>query len=40
MGYIEVFRLNNEGAGWIDFSDLTPDEKLNLEIALFQEGAI
>jgi hypothetical protein len=40
MGYIEIFRLNEEGAGWVDLSDATPKELLDLEIGLFQEGAI
>ena len=40
MGYIEIFRLDDEGAGWVDLSEATPDELLNLEIGLFQEGAL
>jgi len=40
MGYIEIFRMNEDGAGWVDLSDATPEEKLNIEIGLFQEGAI
>jgi hypothetical protein len=40
MGYIEIFRLNEEGAGWVDLSDATPKELLDIEIGLFQEGAI
>ena len=40
MGYIEIFRLDEEGAGWVDLSDATPKELLNIEIGLFQEGAI
>lgn len=40
MGYIEIFRMNENGAGWIDLSEATPDELLNLEIGLFQEGAL
>jgi len=34
MGYIEIFRLNDEGAGWVDLSEATPSELLNLEIGL------
>jgi len=26
MGYIEIFRLNDEGAGWVDLSEATPSE--------------
>jgi hypothetical protein len=40
MGYIEIFRIDNEGAGWIDLSQATDKELLDLEIGLFQEGAI
>jgi hypothetical protein len=40
MGYIEIFRLDEQGAGWVDLSEATPQEKLDLEIALFQEGAL
>ncbi len=40
MGYVEIFRLDNEGAGWVDLSEATPQELLDLEIGLFQEGAL
>jgi hypothetical protein len=40
MGYIEIFRLDEQGAGWVDLSDATPKEFLDIEIGLFQEGAI
>ena len=40
MGYIEIFRLDDEGAGWVDLSEATPDELLDLEIGLFNEGAL
>ena len=40
MGYIEVFHMNSEGAGWVDLSEATPTELLDLEIGLFQEGAL
>ena len=40
MGYIEIFRLDEQGAGWVDLSEATPEEMLNLEIGLFQEGAL
>jgi hypothetical protein len=40
MGHIEFFRLDDEGAGWVDLEDATPEELLNLEIGLFQEGAL
>jgi len=39
MGYIEIFRMNDEGAGWVDLSEATAEEKLDLEIGLFNEGA-
>ena len=40
MGYIEIFRIDSEGAGWVDLSEATPQEMLDLEIGLFQEGAL
>ena len=40
MGYVEIFRRDDEGAGWVDLSEATPTELLDLEIGLFQEGAI
>jgi hypothetical protein len=40
MGYIEIFRLDEKGAGWVDLSEATSDELLTLELGLFQEGAL
>jgi hypothetical protein len=40
MGFIEIFRIDETGAGWVDLSEATPDEMLTLEIGLFQEGAL
>jgi hypothetical protein len=40
MGYIEIFRMNEDGAGWVDLSEATPAEMLDLEIGLFQEGVL
>ena len=40
MGYIEIFRIDSKGAGWVDLSEATSDEMLSLEIGLFQEGAL
>ncbi len=34
MGHIEIFRINENGAGWVDFSEATSDEKLNVELGL------
>jgi hypothetical protein len=39
MGYIEFFRIDEEGAGWVDLEEATPDELLNIEIGLLNEGA-
>ena len=39
MGYIEIFRIDEEGAGWVDLSDATPSELLDLEIGLELEGS-
>ena len=40
MGYIEIFRMNENGAGWVDLSEATSDEMLNLELGLLNEGAL
>ena len=39
MGYIEIFRLDEEGAGWVDLSEATPEELFQIEIGLLNEGA-
>ena len=38
MGYVEIFRLDDEGAGWVDLSEATP-ELFNIELGLLEEGA-
>ena len=40
MGFIEFARIDNNGVEWVDLSNATPSELLDLEIGLFQEGAI
>ena len=40
MGFIEFARIDNEGVEWIGLESATPAELLDLEIGLFQEGAI
>jgi hypothetical protein len=40
MGYIEIFRIDNEGAGWVDLESATPDELFNIELGLLNEGAL
>jgi len=40
MGYVEIFRIDNDGAGWVDLSNATPDELFNLEVGLLNEGAL
>lgn len=32
--------MNDEGAGWVDLSEATPDELFSLELGLLNEGAI
>jgi hypothetical protein len=34
MANLEIFRINENGAGWVDFSEATSDEKLNVELGL------
>jgi len=38
MGYIEIFRMDEEGAGWVDLSEATPDELFNIALGLLNEG--
>lgn len=40
MGYIEFARIDENGVEWVDLSNATPAELLEIEIGLFQEGAI
>lgn len=40
MGFIEFARIDETGVEWVDLSKATPDELLDIEIALFQEGAL
>ena len=40
MGFVEFARMNNDGVEWVDLSNATPAELLDLEIGLFQEGAL
>lgn len=40
MGYIEFFKMDEEGAGWVSFEELSDEKKLEIEIELFQEGAL
>ena len=40
MGYVEIFRLDEQGAVWVDLSEATPSELLDIELSLFQEGAL
>lgn len=34
MGYIEVFEMNSEGAGWVSLENASANTKLDLELAL------
>jgi hypothetical protein len=40
MGYIEFARIDNDGVEWVGLESATPAELLDLEIGLFQEGAL
>lgn len=40
MGYCEVFIIDENGAGWVDLADAPSQVKLDIEIGLFQEGAL
>jgi hypothetical protein len=38
-GIIREFRIDENGAGWVDLSEATPDEMFNIELGLLNEGA-
>ena len=40
MGFIEFFKVDEEGAGWVSFEELSDEKKIDIEIELFQEGAL
>ena len=40
MGHVEIFRMNEQGAGWVDLSEATTAELLDLELGLLHEGAL
>jgi hypothetical protein len=40
MGYIEFARIDNDGVEWVGLESATPAELLDIEIGLFQEGAL
>lgn len=40
MGYIKNFVMDNQGAGWKTFDELTENEKLDLELALLDSSSV
>ena len=40
MGSLEFFKIDENGAGWVSFEELDTETKLDIEIELFQEGAL
>ena len=34
MSKLEIFRINENGAGWVDFSTATASEKLDVELGI------
>ena len=34
MANLEIFRIDQNGAGWVDFSDATSSEKLDVELGI------
>lgn len=40
MGSLEFFKIDENGAGWVSYDELDKETKLDIEIALFQEGAL
>ena len=37
---IEMFRINSDGAGWVDFSELTSSELLDIELAIVTKAEV
>lgn len=40
MGYIEFAKIDETGVEWVSWDQLDNSTKLDIEIALFQEGAL
>lgn len=40
MGFIEFAKIDKDGVEWVSFNELSDETKLDIEIALFQEGAL
>jgi hypothetical protein len=40
MGYIKNFIMDNEGAGWKSFDELSDAEKLELDLAIRDEDVV
>ena len=38
MGYIEIFEMNNEGAGWVSLDNANASTKIDLEWALMNNA--
>ena len=34
MGYVEIFEMNSNGAGWVSLENASSDTKLDLELAI------
>lgn len=34
MANLEIFRIDENGAGWVDFSEATKDEKMSVELGI------
>ena len=34
MSKLEIFRIDENGAGWVDFSNATSDEKMSVELGI------
>ena len=38
MGSLEIFRINENGAGWVSLENATTSEKLDLELAILTKA--
>ena len=40
MGSLEIFRINENGAGWVSLENATTSEKLDLELAILTKAEV
>jgi hypothetical protein len=40
MGYVEVFQMDNEGAGWVSLDALSIGDKVEIELSLMSNPVV